>query len=145
MDFSLQKKELINLKNTIKSLNSKSNEGNQWVLNFSIVKLVSVWEQIIRSYADKSLSEINRNKLIKIEFDKKRLYEYVWKSWLDGKQQNLTDSKIQLEVKNVKRYSKIRNSVAHGNILKPEEKQAILLINDDSDLLVKTLKILEGL
>jgi hypothetical protein len=92
MDFSLQKKDLINLKNTIKSLNSKSNEGNQWVLNFSIVKLVSVWEQIIRSYADKSLSEINRNKLIKIEFDKKRLYEYVWKSWLDGKQQNLTDS-----------------------------------------------------
>jgi hypothetical protein len=62
------------LKNTIKSLNSKSNEGNQWVLNFSIVKLVSVWEQIIRSYADKSLSEINRNKLIKIEFDKKRYY-----------------------------------------------------------------------
>jgi hypothetical protein len=40
---------------------------------------------------------------------------------------------IQLEAKNVKRYSKIRNSVAHGNILKPEEKQAILLINDDSE------------
>lgn len=141
MDFSSQKKELINLKNTIANLD----KNNQWVLDFSIVKLVSIWEQIIRNFSTINFVEIEGNNKIKVSFDKKRFYEFVWKSWLDGRQQNLANEKIKLQVRNVKRYSEVRNSVAHGNILKAEEELIISTINSNGSLLDKTLEILEEL
>lgn len=143
MCFTSQKKELINLKNTIKAL--EYNGNNQWILDFSIVKLVSIWEQIIRNFSDKNLLEIEENEKISVKLDKKRFYEFVWKNWLDGKQEKLTNEKINLQVKNVKRYSMVRNSVAHGNILTDNEKTIISNVSDDGCLLDKTLDILKEL
>ena len=142
MCFTTQKKELINLQNTLKTL--EHNDSNQWILDFSIVKLVSIWEQIIRNFCDENLLEIKKNNKIKVNFDKKRFYEFVWKSWRDGNQQNLTNEEIKLQVKDVKRYSEIRNKVVHGNDLTDDEKTIISTINDNN-LLDKTLDILEEL
>lgn len=142
MRFTVQKKELINLKNTLNALNV--NKKNQWILDFSIVKLVSIWEQIIRNFCDENLLEIQRHNAIKVNFDKKRFYEFVWKSWLNGKQPQLNEE-IGLQVKDVQRYSLIRNKVAHGNDLTEVEKTLISNINDGGCLLNKTLAILKEL
>ncbi len=141
MCFAIQKKELINLKNTIDEV--QKNKKMRWVLDFSIVKLVSIWEKIIRDFCDEELLKIGNNNDIKVSFDKKRFYEYVWKSWRDGKQQNLTNEKINLECKDVKKYSEIRNKVVHGNSLTDSEKATICTMNNETSLLNKTLKILE--
>lgn len=143
MCFTLQKKELINLKNTLNSL--ENNDNNQWILSFSIVKLMSIWEQIIRSFCDENLLEIQNNSAIKVNFDKKRFYEFVWKSWLDNKQPNLANEQIKLQIKDIKKYYNVRNSVAHGNTLTGDEVRIISNINSNGCLLDKTLSILEEL
>ncbi len=145
MCFATQKKELINLKNTLNEIQKNGDDTKQWILDFSIVKLVSIWEQIIRDFSDKSLLVINNNKEIKIEFNIKLFYAYVWRSWRDDKQQNLANKEIKLQVKEVKKYSEIRNKVAHGNTLKEEDRVTISNMTDDNSLLNKTLKILENL
>lgn len=143
MCFSYQKKELINLKHTLNELRNK--DSYEWIQDFSIVKLVSIWEQIIRKLSDTSLSEIESNSNIKVSFDKKRFYEFVWKSWLDNKQPHLFNEKITLQIKNIKRHSEVRNKVAHGYVLIDNDKKIISTIGDDDGLLDKTLNILEEL
>lgn len=141
MCFATQKKELINLQNSLNEV--KRTSGNQWILDFSTVRLISIWENIIRNFAKKDFAKIKDDTEIKVCLDEKRFFEYVWKSWRDGKQKSIGNNKIQLEVKKVRRYSTIRNKVAHGKILTETEKEAIL--NIDNELLKPTLEILKEL
>ena len=132
-DLSTIKKELINLQN---SINSSELAKYDWIVDFSIVKFVSLWEGIIRIFTKKELKKIDNIENFAIKIDHDRFCRTVWHDWC----KNPSSMKFPIKAISIKPFRKDRNIIAHGHKLENKET-----VKNITDAIKKTLNTLEDI